>query len=102
MAQQLTQHLEGHAGEQTNTRRLWEDGRSKGAPDASRGRPGFHFRPGWLPGWREGVAGILSRRCLFPWGMVRSHRTDDLRGADWNIPGWWMKVTFLGKVETAA
>ena len=52
-------------GEHANTRLLREEGRSDRATDAS-GRAGFHSRPGRLLGWREGVAGLLSRRCLFP------------------------------------
>ena len=68
MAQQLTQHLEGHSGEQTNARLLREEGRSRGATDARRGRAGFHFRRGWLLGWREERQGFYHEDASSPGG----------------------------------
>lgn len=61
---------------------------------------------------------IVSGQLTFSWGrvriclveyiflcvgteMVRSHMTDYLTGADQEIPGWLIKITFLGKEEIA-
>lgn len=33
--------------------------------------------------------------------MERTHVRDDLIGADWNISNWFIKITFLRKVQTA-
>lgn len=33
--------------------------------------------------------------------MERTHVRDDLIGADWNISNWFVKITFLRKVQTA-
>lgn len=34
-------------------------------------------------------------------GVERTHVTDEVIGAEQKIPGWLIKITFLGEVETA-
>lgn len=48
------------------------------------------------------VGGFLSYRSpLLSVGMERSQVTDDLTGADQKIPGWLIKITFLGESKTS-
>ena len=59
------------------------------------------FRPEHLRlGGRGGKSFYHADFHFFLWTMKKTHKTDDLIGLDQNIPGWLIKMTFLGEVET--